>query len=407
MINLKKYIPEGSRDILFEECTIKNNIENILRNSYINVGYEEVRSPTLEFYDVYNLENQPISQEKMYKLFDNTGRILVLRPDMTTPIARICATKLKNRVYPLKLSYTGNIYRMNKALNGKISEITQSGIEILGFSSLKADAEVIITAIKAILKTGLKNFKIEIGQVEFFKSIISDTALKEQDTEKLRNFIENKNFSKVEEFILRNSDLIGETSSKVLMNLPNLFGGKEVIEKAEQLTSNKQAIEALKKVRDLYDIVKRAGFGEYILIDLGMVQHINYYTGLIFRGYAHGIGDDLLSGGRYDKLLGQFGYDIPATGLAINVDNLVAALDDCVRENLYSRDRYVVFASSCNIEKAYEAVSKLNSEGKRAEVSLFDNIEETKKYCIENKISKIFNADTGKTIVEENYYGQK
>lgn len=395
MINLRKYIPEGTRDILFDECTRKNNIENTLRNIYIQMGYKEVNSPTFEFYDVYNLKNQPINQDKMYKLFDNIGRMLVLRPDMTTPIARIAATKIKGRSYPLKLSYTGSIYRMNEALNGKISEITQSGIEILGSSNLRADVEVLITAIRALLNTGLEDFKIEIGQAEFFKSIMEEIDLEDEASEKLRNLIENKNFSEVEDFIEENKEVIGE-KSEVLKMLPELFGGKEVIKKAEKLVKGEKAIEALKMVNEVYEIVERAGFQQYLSIDLGMVQHINYYTGLIYRGYAKGVGDALLSGGRYDNLISQFGCDIPATGLAINVDNLLEALSENKKKNAEDKVEYMVF-SSC-VEKAYAAAIKLNAEGHSAEVSLFDDLEDTKKYCLENKILKIMNIDNGKTI---------
>lgn len=395
MINLRKYIPDGTRDILFSECTKKNSIENILRNVYIKMGYKEVSSPTFEFYDVYNLKNQPIEQEKMYKLFDNMGRMLVLRPDMTTPIARIAATKIKGKTYPLKLSYTGNIFRMNEALNGKISEITQSGIEILGSSNLRADVEVLITAIRAFLSIGLKDFKIEIGQVEFFKSIMEEINLEDESYEKLRNLIENKNFSEVEYFIGENIDIIGE-KSEVLKRLPELFGGKEVIKKAEKLTKNEKAIEALKTVSEVYEIVEKAGFQKYLSIDLGMVQHINYYTGLIYRGYAYGIGDALLSGGRYDNLISQFGCNIPATGLAINVDNLLEALSKSRAESIENKVEYVVF--SRHIEKAYEAAIKLNAEGYNAEVSLFNNLEDTIEYCLGNKILRIIDVDNGKTI---------
>ena len=132
MINWKRYIPEGTRDILFHECSKKIELENILRKVYIDSGFLEVISPTLEFYDVFNGQNATLPQEKMYKLFDNQGRILVLRPDMTTPIARIAATKLRDMPHPLKLCYTSNVYRLNESLNGKNSEFTQSGIEIIG-----------------------------------------------------------------------------------------------------------------------------------------------------------------------------------------------------------------------------------------------------------------------------------
>lgn len=395
MINLRKYIPEGTRDVLFDECTSKKNIEYILRSVYIEMGYEEVNSPTFEFYDVYNLKNQPIQQEKMYKLFDNMGRMMVLRPDMTTPIARIAATKIKNQKYPVKLCYTGNIYRMNEALNGKISEITQSGIEVIGSDNLRADVEVLIAAIKALIKTGLKEFKIEIGQAEFFKSIIEDIDIEEEAIEQLRTLIENKNFSEVENFILENKEKLKDKSG-ILSKLPELFGGKEVIEKAEKLVNNEKALDALKIISKVYEIVENAGYGEYLSIDLGMVQHINYYTGLIYRGYAKGIGDTLLSGGRYDNLISQFGCDIQATGLAINVDNLMEALENRNKSCGNNSLQYMVFGKK--IENAYVEADELNKNGVKAEVSLFDTLHETIEYCKENKIDKIKNIDNGETI---------
>lgn len=395
MTNLRKYIPEGTRDILFNECTVKKNIENILRSIYIEMGYKEVNTPTFEFYDVYNLRNQPITQDKMYKLFDNLGRMLVLRPDMTTPIARIAATKIKERNSPVKLSYTGSIYRMNEVLNGKMSEITQSGIEILGSDSLRADVEVIITAIRGLLKSGLKKFKIEIGQVDFFKSIIEEVNIDEEEAEKLRNLIENKNLSEVEYFIEENKSLIGN-KKELIKSIPELFGGREVIERAQKLTSNEKAIKALETVLKVYAAVEKAGYGEYLSIDLGMVQHINYYTGLIYRGYARGVGDALLSGGRYDTLISQFGSDIKATGLAINVDNLMEALTS--EGNFISSETSSCVIFSTAIENAYKKFFELSRKGIKSEISLFNNMSETIAYCKENNIPKVIDGDTGKTI---------
>ncbi|MCD2347325.1 ATP phosphoribosyltransferase regulatory subunit [Clostridium guangxiense] len=395
MINLRKYIPEGTRDILFNECTNKKNIEDILRSVYIEMGYREVNSPIFEFYDVYNLKNQPIKQEKMYKLFDNMGRMMVLRPDMTTPIARIAATKIKNKKYPMKLCYTGNVYRMNEVLNGKISEVTQSGIEVIGSNNLRADVEVLIAAIKALIKAGLKGFKIEIGQAEFFKSIVEDIDIEEEYIEQLRTLIENKNFSEVENFIFDNKEKLKDKGN-ILSKLPELFGGKEVIEKAKKLINNEKALDTLKIISKVYEVVENAGYGEYLSIDLGMVQHINYYTGLIYRGYAKGIGDTLLSGGRYDNLINQFGCDIPATGLAINVDNLMEALENSNKNCADDFVKFMVFG--VKIEKAYLEADELNKKGIKAEVSLFDTLHETIEYCMKNKISKVKNIDNGETI---------
>ncbi len=186
MENWNKYIPEGMKDVLFEESNIKLNIEDQLRKIYKYSGFSEIISPTIEFYDVFNSNIQAIPQEKMYKLFDNLGRILVLRPDMTTPIGRITGTKMKDCTYPLKLCYTANIFRVNEKLNGKRGEITQSGIEIIGTNGIKSDVDSIVTAINALLSLGLKNFKIELGEAGFFQALTENMEIKEENLKKLK-----------------------------------------------------------------------------------------------------------------------------------------------------------------------------------------------------------------------------
>jgi len=317
----KKYIPEGTRDLLFDECTKKIDIINTLRNFYLENGFQEVITPTLEFYDVFHLDNLSIEQEKMYKLFDNNGRILVLRPDMTTPIARIAATRLKGANYPLKICYSGNIFRMNESLGGKLSEITQSGIEIIGASGVEADLEVIITAIKSLLSIGIKDFEIELGQADFFKYLIEDIDLCEEDLEKLRRLVENKNFTALEDFAYYNKDKLHK-NAEILKKLPKLFGGIEILEKAKSLTNNEKALKALKNISDIYKKLETFGLSKFLSIDLGMVQHINYYTGMTFKAYSKKTGAEILSGGRYDSLIAQFGEDIPAAGFGINIDNI-------------------------------------------------------------------------------------
>ena len=252
MKNLKRYIPDGTRDIMFEESFNRLNIEENLRKIYFKNGYNEVISPALEYYDVFSGENQPIPQEKMFKLFDNGGRILVLRPDMTTPIARIVATKLKDKRVPLKLCYTSNIFRINENFNGKMNEITQSGIEIIGTDNLKADTEVIITGINALLSAGLKNFKIELGQAEFFKGLTEELSMDAFDIEKLRSLIENKNFAALKTFIDENIEFIKPDAETILRELPSLFGGIEVIKKAKAITTNNSALKALESLQGVY-----------------------------------------------------------------------------------------------------------------------------------------------------------
>lgn len=389
MNNLKRYIPDGTQDMLFDECKNKVNIENILRNTFIDGGYEEVVTPTLEFYDVFNTENQPIGQEKMYKLFDNHGRIMVLRPDVTTPIARVAATKLKGSIYPLKLFYSCNIFRVNENLNAKMSEITQTGIEIIGIDNFRADAESIIIAIKSLLNIGLKNFKIELGQADFFKGLVEDIKLESEELERLRKLVENKNYVALREFIDTHSDSIGKDTKEVLKKLPELFGTVEVLNEAGKLTRNDKALKALENIREIYKVINETGFGSYIAIDLGMVQHINYYTGIIFRGYVDEIGKDILSGGRYDNLIEQFGERLSATGFAIDVDTILSALykqGNTIKNNAME---YMVFFESPYFSEAYDLVNKIQGKGIKAELSLLDNEDETVKYATLKKIKKV------------------
>ncbi len=381
MPNLNNYIPEGTRDILFNECYSKIQIENLLRDVYKNYGYHEIISPTLEFYDVFNMNDQPISQEKMFKLFDNRGRILVLRADMTTPIARIAATKIKKEMFPMKLCYSQNIFRVNEILNGKLSEFTQSGIEILGSHEIRGDVEAIYTGIEALKKIGLEDFKIEIGDSKFFKELTETVNLDESKKENLRMLIQNKNISALKEFLDDNKENIDKNISIVLEKLPELFGGKEVIIETQKLLNNADNMTSLKCIKDVYEVMDKLGLSKYISVDLGMLQNLNYYSGLIFRGYCMEVGDSILSGGRYDKLIENFGDSLPATGFAINVDIVLEALRLQEKLTPDKAIEKVVFCDIVNLNKGYALLKTINRAGVKAEVALFDSEEEALEYC--------------------------
>lgn len=383
MISWKRYIPEGTKDTLFEECTRKVEIENILRKTYTCSGFLEVKSPTLEFYDVFSGESSTLAQEKMYKLFDNHGRILVLRPDMTTPIARIAATKLKEVTHPLRLCYTSNVYRVNESLNGKNSEITQSGIEIIGVKNLKADAEAIITGITALINCGVEDFKVELGHAEFFKAIIEDVNIDDEEKEKLRVYIENKNFTALSEFLDKNRNSMNKDTLKILKELPKLFGNMDILDVVCTFTDNEKALEAINDIKAVYEIIKDAGLGDYVSVDLGMVHYLNYYTGIIFRGYAEGVGGNILSGGRYDNLIKQFGQQQEATGFAVNVDSIISALENCGQINESKVKKILIYYKNTDFKKAYDKALKLREDGSIAELSLFDSQKEAEEYAKE------------------------
>lgn len=389
MLNWKKYIPDGTKDILFDECRSKVELISKLREIYNQSGFQEIISPTLEFYDVFSGENSIIAQEKIYKLFDREGRILVLRPDITTPILRIASTKLKSIPHPLRLSYSLNVFRINDNYNGKLSEFTQSGIEIIGANNLKVDVEVVVTAIKALKVAGINNFKIELGQAEFFKSVLKNTGLDEDENEEIRLYIENKNFNALKEYLNIKKSRVNEETLSILDELPKLFGNIDVVDRASKMVSSESAKSALRSLKKVYETVCALGYEKYICIDLGMVQHLNYYTGIIFRGYAEGVGTSVLSGGRYDGLSKYFGDEQPSIGFALDVDNIISALKVTFHGKLKIEGLLIYFEEK-DMKKAYEKAEEMRSKGITVELSLNSSYDEAVVFAKDKKM-KIIN----------------
>jgi ATP phosphoribosyltransferase regulatory subunit len=318
------YTPDGVQDILFEDCYIKRNIEDSIRKVFRSAGFFEIETPVLEFYDLFLVDEESIPQESMFKFFDQQGKILVLRPDITIPVARVAATKYKNIEIPLKFSYIGDTFRYNESGGGRQKEFTQAGVELMGIKSPKADAEVIITAINALKSCGLENFEIDIGQVDFFKGLMEETRLSKQYVEEIKKLIDRKDFIGIEELI-RECDVSKELK-ELILELPRLFGDTDVIEIAEKRVSGRSALDALNYLRQVIEIMEDSGLKKYVLVDLGMVQSLNYYTGVIFRGFTAGVGYPVLSGGRYDNLMAKLGKDLPATGFSIGINVMMSAL---------------------------------------------------------------------------------
>lgn len=321
-----KLTPQGSRDLLFEECDDRKNIETVLSSLYKENNYRKVITPTIEYFDVFDSDNIGIEAEEMYKLTDSYGRTTVLRPDNTMPIARLVATRLTKNDFPVRLYYNQNIFVRNKALAGRTDEIAQSGIEFIGDGSLEADLEVLSMAVEALKRVNL-NFKIEIGHAGFFNAILNNMNITKTEKADICKLTEGKNYSALGDLLNK----IGDTAeTAVLHKLPRLFGGIEVLEVAKGLYKNDDANKALDYIKTVYEKLVDMGMENSVMIDLGLVNRSNYYTGIIFRGYAQGSGLTILSGGRYDNLIGEFGTDAPAVGFGVNVTALTNAVNETI-----------------------------------------------------------------------------
>lgn len=390
----RKNIPDGMRDMIFGETKVIREIGEDLFHLYKKRGYGEVVTPGVEFYDVFNFENQSIPEETMFKLTDSTGKLIVLRPDNTTPIARIVSTRLKNAPKPLKLCYNQEVFRISTDYSGKRSEISQTGIEIIGGDMLKSDLECVMTALRSLERVntyfgGNFSYKLEIGHVGFYKAIVEKLGLSEDETELVRRYVEAKNSSAVTFFENDENGETKERAMKIIRKIPRLFGGSEVFGKARSLAGeNTDAISALEYLNEIYTALLQSGFGDHLTVDLAIVHKLEYYTGFVFRAYLEYAGEPVLSGGRYDLLLDNFETKAAATGFGIYL-SLIS--DAAVKRGLSGIDDLpdaVVHYDTSYLSEAEEYIANAKEV---YELSCFDRLEDTIDYAAKRGIGKVIN----------------
>ncbi len=366
MDNQLLHTPEGVRDIYREECLKKIAVQDGIKKVFHLFGYEDIETPTFEFFDIFNKERGSVTTQEMFKLFDRDNNTLVLRPDMTPAIARCVAKYFMDSQAPLRLCYRARTFINNSSYQGRLKETTQTGAEMIGEDSPEADAEMIAMVVTALKSAGLKEFQVELGQVEFFRGLADEAGLDEEAQEELRELIENKNFFGVEE-LLEERPMRPEVK-ELLSRLPQLFGSLTDISQLRALTDNERALKAIDRLEKVQEILKAYGVSDYISYDLGMLSKYKYYTGIIFKAYTYGTGDYIVTGGRYDKLLVQFGTDRPAVGFAIVIDRLLQALSRQKIQIPITPVTTAVLYEPASWEKAIRLASHLRANGMGVQV---------------------------------------
>ncbi len=380
-----KITPEGTRDLLFRECEALRKVQSILRDLFEAQGYGEVITPGFEFYDVFSSNSMYFPQENMYKLIDNKGRLLVMRPDSTIPIARMTSTKLKNHTLPIKLYYSQRVYRQQPEHRGKNSEIMQMGIELIGLSTFESDLEVLTLGIESLTACTKKDFRIEIGHIGIFKFLMESLKTDQEIKNRVHKLISAKNYTALSDLLENVTSsskddptfcLESRKSAELLKELPKLFGGKEALERAKELFHgyDSQPLQMLSYLEKIYDGLAARGLQDKLIIDFGLVNQAEYYSSLIFRGYVDRSGEPVLSGGRYDELFRDFGDNLPATGFGINVDQL--------RSNLLKEEEGGISTKPENTNKLRIALTKGRLE--KDVVQLFSDM----GYDVSNLIHK-------------------
>lgn len=318
------HTPEGVRDIYGKEYHRKLEVENRLHERIRLYGYQEIQTPTFEFFDVFSKEIGTTPSRELYKFFDKEGNTLVLRPDFTPSIARCAAKYFSEKKVPLRLSYVGNTFTNTSNLQGKLKESTQMGAELIGDPSVEADAEIISLVIKALLDTGLQRFQVSIGEVEYFKGLCEEAGLDEETEMDLRACISGKNYFAAQE-LLQERKVVEPYHSR-LLKVADMFGDMCSLTDARDMVSNERSLTAIERLEKLHKVLQVYGVADYISFDLGMLSKYKYYTGVIFKAYTYGVGDAIVKGGRYDHLLHQFGKEAPAIGFCMVIDSILEAL---------------------------------------------------------------------------------
>ena len=350
--------PEGTRDLLFQSARALRSAENAIRGALEDQGYCEIVTPTIEFYDMFNQANPAHDQESMLKVIDRSGRICVVRPDNTTPVARVAATRLDDAALPVRLYYSQKVFRSVSGDHGHKGEFLQIGAELIGADGTEADLDILSAAFAALAKTGADSFRIELGHAELYKALVAELGVDEIEAEEIRRLIENKSFAALVDALAPYGDV---PAARVLRAIPQLFGGREVLDEVEKLTGNVRVLGAVAYLRRLYDALSAAGYGESILIDLGLVHEMGYYTGVMFRGYVGGAGAAILSGGRYNGLCAKFGRDLPAAGFGIDVESVAEAATAAGSERKIDPDRVRIALTKGRLEK--KTVALLRAAG--------------------------------------------
>lgn len=368
-------LPRGVQDLLPDECYNLNVLKDRLGKLFEQSGYRFVSSAILDYYDTYSEIVCRIPQDRMFKLTDSDGKLLVLRPDMTLSVERMAA-KLSSE--PQKLCYFSNIWNFREQGGISSREVLQAGVEMLGVSGIFSDAQTVSLAVESLLMLGVKDFIVDIGHVGFFRGLLAASGLDSQKAELVRGYVNTKDIINAGR-ILREYG-VDDRITKAILALPTLFGGEEVFARARALTDVEEALASVDSLERLYSMLKEFGYEKYITIDFGTVKSLSYYSGIVFTGLTKSIGVPVLSGGRYDNLANDFGRDCPAVGFAIGLKRVLVVLE---RQGDLTKapDPEIIILSDSGYETlGYNAYQNFLKKGKTVEL-FAGTVEDGKRYA--------------------------
>jgi len=361
-------IPYGTRDLLLQEAKQKRIVEGSLAELFSYWGYEEVVTPTFEYLETLTVGTGSDMHQHAFKFFDKNNQILVLKPEMTTPIARVAATRMKDTPLPLRLFYLTNVFRHEQAQAGRQCEFYQAGVELLGAPGPVADAEVVALAVEAMLESGLTNFQISLGQVDFINGLMAENELTPQYQHQIKSAMVTRDLVGLGEILAQSG--LSQAAQDLLRQIPLLHGQDDMLNNACRLVNNQLSRDALDNLADIRRLLAGYGVDQYVNFDLGIIRDFDYYTGMVFEAYTPGLGFPLCGGGRYDNMLASFGVTNPATGFALGIERVLLALErQGISVNVRGKDIYIAWNQG-KLTQAIEMANKYRKQGRRTELAL-------------------------------------
>ena len=365
------HTPDGVRDLYGAELKEKKKLSENIDKTISLYGYEAIDTPTFEYFDVFSKDIGTIPSKDLYKFFDKEGNTLVLRPDFTPSVARCMAKYFANETLPVRFRYQGNTFVNTSELQGKLKETTEIGFELINDSSIYADAEALTIVIESLINAGLEEFQVSIGESNYFKGICEEANLDEETELKLRDYISSKNFYASREFLSGQS--IDATFLDRLEAVSKAYLPANDLEKLLENASNIRSRNAISRLIAIRKLLTEAGYDRYISFDLTMLSKYHYYTGIIFAGYTYGVGNAIVKGGRYDKLIEKFGKEAPSVGCVFLIDEIQTAIRRTgIKQNEEETNKTVIVYRAENYEEALAEAKKLRGKGVLTEMILRD-----------------------------------
>lgn len=361
----RSLVPAGTSTGLPITAQRVRRLEETLMAALGRWGYQEIIPPTFEYLDVLSAGLEPELIEHCYKFADRaTGRILLLRPDVTAQIARIVAMGMLDPGLPLRLCYRTTVFRYEPEHAARDREIFQVGAELIGMDDVVTDGEILALMVECLKELGLPAFRISLGHVGFFRELLARTGMSSEGKKRAEHAAARKDLPRLEE-VLR-AERLPKKLAHGILEAPGLYGREEVLKRGRVLAGGHRELEAaLDRLEQVYQLLVANGMKEHLVLDLGEFRGFDYYDGIAFDVFAQGVGYELGGGGRYNHLIGRFGRPLPSTGFAFDVDRLFQALERLEEGVLGGHVDVLVSAPERAADRLFQVAGLLRASGLR------------------------------------------